>query len=134
MEASLDHGKPSISCFDEILQKRRLLTPDAMGHIKSNGHKFCIELDGEQHFRPVPYYGGPSKFRVRICSDIAKNNFAAENGISLLRVAYTEEKQVEKYIREFLDYCASTAVPQAFFSDPELYRKTELIVRESQTY
>lgn len=38
MESVLDHGKPSISCFDEILQKQRTLIPDAMGHIKSNGH------------------------------------------------------------------------------------------------
>jgi hypothetical protein len=101
-----------------------------MGVIKSNGHRFMLELDGEQHFRPVKRYGGSmSKLRDQICRDLAKNKYAADNDMSLLRIAYSDRIQMEKWIREFIDYCCSTTTPTVVFSNPELYRKTAEIVQ-----
>ena len=70
--------------------------------------------------------------RLQICSDLAKNAFAEENGMSFLRIAYSDCKSVknmEMWVREFLDYCQSTTTPNMFFSNPELYQKTAEIVR-----
>lgn len=128
LQSVLDHGKPSLSCYDEVLQKNRVLIPDAVGVILANNHNFCIEFDGPHHFQSQDYGGGRlTNLRLQICSDIAKNNFAANNNMSLLRIAYSDCKTVknmEKRVREFLEYCANTTVTTAFFSNPDLYQKT----------
>lgn len=125
MEHILEHEKKSIMCFDEILGKNRRLIPDAMGVIIANNHEFVLEYDGEQHHKPVEYFGGQASFRLQVCSDIAKNKYASDHGMSLLRIAYRDVKHMEKLVLDFLEYCASTTIPKEFYSSPELYRKTE---------
>lgn len=122
------HGKPSIKCFDQINGKWRQLTPDSIGHIVSNGHRFMIEFDGEQHFKSAKFNGSWSDFRDQICRDLAKNKYARDNGMSLLRVAWTDRYHMESWIREFLDYCTSTPIPTTRFSNPESYKKTWRVI------
>ena len=132
LESVLQHSKPSIECYCEILQKTRTLRPDAKGVILANGHTFFVEYDGPQHFEPQDFYGkGLSDLRLQICSDLAKNAYAEKHGMSVLRMAFSDVKtlpKLEKRVRDFIAYCASTTTPKTFLSNPDLYRKTAEIV------
>lgn len=114
------HEKRTIRTFDKILQKDRPLTPDALG-VTTNGNKFMIELDGKQHFEAVDYFGGVPKLRLQICSDLAKNRWAADHGYSVLRVAYTDYKDLEKWVHKFLTECSKTLDPVMIPTNPTMY-------------
>lgn len=59
----------------------------------------CIEYDGEQHFRPVEYFGGQKAFEAAQYRDILKNKFCENNDIKLIRIPYTDfDKIDEQYI------------------------------------
>lgn len=51
-------------------------------------YKLCIEYDGIQHFEPVDFFGGESKFKITVIHDEIKNKYCKENGIHLLRIPY----------------------------------------------
>lgn len=53
----------------------------------------CIEFDGEQHFRPIKFFGGDEEFRYRQQNDEIKNNYCAEHHINLIRLPYTLTSQ-----------------------------------------
>ena len=53
----------------------------------------CIEYDGEQHFRPIDYWGGEEKFKINPLNDQIKNDFCKNNNINLIRISYTKNKQ-----------------------------------------
>lgn len=48
-----------------------------------------IEFDGEQHFKPVKYFGGISKLKDQQRRDKIKNEFAISHNIHLIRIPYT---------------------------------------------
>ena len=50
----------------------------------------CIEYDGEQHFRPIEFFGGIESFKNLILKDELKNLYCQENSLSLLRISYKE--------------------------------------------
>jgi hypothetical protein len=135
LESVLQHSKPSIECYCEILQKTRTLRPDAKGVILANGHTFFVEYDGPQHFEPQDRYTGQDSLRLQICSDLAKNAYAKKHGMSVLRMAFSDINtlpKLEKCVRDFIAYCASTTTPKIFLSNPELYRKTaEMLLCEA---
>ena len=61
-----------------------------------------IEYDGEQHFKQLKCWGGENGFkRIKINDDI-KDNFAKDKNIALLRIPYTEFKNIEKILTEKL--------------------------------
>lgn len=45
-----------------------------------------IELDGEQHYKPVDYFGGLEKFNKVVINDNIKNKWCLDNGYELLRI------------------------------------------------
>lgn len=49
-----------------------------------------IEYDGEQHYRPIEYFGGEDKFIRQIHNDKIKNEYCHENNIRLIRISYLE--------------------------------------------
>lgn len=59
-----------------------------------------VEHDGEQHFKPVKYFGGEVGFKSRQINDEIKNKFAKENNYTLLRISYLEN--VEEKLSAFL--------------------------------
>lgn len=63
-------------------------------------HNIAIEYDGEQHYRPVKYFGGNNAFNRTIKHDRIKNEYCKNNGISLLRIPYY--KNVEEELNNFL--------------------------------
>ena len=56
-------------------------------------HNLAIEFDGEQHYRPVEYWGGEEKFELQKQNDAIKNSYCADHGILLLRLPYTESEE-----------------------------------------
>lgn len=61
-------------------------------------HNACIEYDGEQHFKVVEFYGGRSGYMKRRHKDKMKNNYCFNNNIRLIRIPYTEFKNIENIL------------------------------------
>ena len=82
--------------FDECKMKRALPFDFYLPQ-----YNICIEVDGEQHFKPVSF--GRGKQDTQSCfervqeSDRIKTTFCKEQGIKMLRIAYSEFK-TDKYI------------------------------------
>lgn len=55
----------------------------------------CIEYDGEQHFRPVEYFGGEDAFNRQIIYDNVKNEWCRKNGVNLIRIPYTDYDKID---------------------------------------
>lgn len=60
----------------------------------------CIEYDGEQHYRPIDYFGGQESFERTVKHDKLKNDYCANNNIRLLRISYLEN--IEEKLNNFL--------------------------------
>lgn len=54
-------------------------------------HNICIEYDGEQHFNPIPYYGGQEKLDLIKKKDEIKTKFCKDNGIKLIRIKFSDK-------------------------------------------
>lgn len=48
----------------------------------------CIEVDGEQHFKAINYFGGEENLEVTKFRDEIKNTYCKENNIKLIRLPY----------------------------------------------
>ena len=77
-------------------------------HIKSLRYDFylpdynlCIEYDGEQHYKPIEYFGGETAFKERQNNDRIKNKYCEDNNIGLIRIPYTYSPQ--KIYRTIID-------------------------------
>lgn len=59
-----------------------------------------IEYDGEQHFRPIEYFGGNESFKKIVLNDNIKNDYCIKNNINLIRLPYslTEQEIKDKII------------------------------------
>lgn len=67
-------------------------------------YNLCIEYDGEQHFRPTGYFGGEETFQRRMELDKVKNEYCRNNNIHLIRIPYTNFKDIdENYINSLLN-------------------------------
>ena len=67
-------------------------------------HNLLIEYDGEQHFFPVPFskrYIEDFKHTQR--RDKIRNEFAKKNKIGLLRIPYTEFKNIERLLENEIE-------------------------------
>ncbi len=60
----------------------------------------CIEYDGEQHFKPILFFGGKESFKKIQINDNIKTKFCKDNNIKLIRFNY---KQTENEIKEILN-------------------------------
>jgi hypothetical protein len=70
--------------------------------ILSSGQSFLIEYDGEQHFRPIKFYGGEKGFLRRIQLDQRKNKFAQSVKIPLLRISYVDFNSIKTIIENWI--------------------------------
>lgn len=62
----------------------------------------CIEYDGIQHFKSIPTFGGDKVFKENKIRDQIKNKFCKTNKIKLLRIPYTDFKNIENILSNFL--------------------------------
>ena len=65
-------------------------------------HNICIELDGEQHFKPIKYFGGEKKLLETKINDTIKNNYCLINNITLLRIPYFEFNEIDIILKKIL--------------------------------
>ncbi|MGE7772305.1 hypothetical protein ACQKMK_17550 [Viridibacillus arvi] len=61
-----------------------------------------IEYDGELHFKPFKHFGGEKRLKACQERDRIKSEFAATKKIPLLRIPYTEFKNIEQIVKEFI--------------------------------
>jgi very-short-patch-repair endonuclease len=54
-----------------------------------------IEYDGEQHFKPINFFGGKHTHKKVLINDNIKNEFAKQNNIKLLRIPFTELEKID---------------------------------------
>jgi len=59
-----------------------------------------IEFDGEQHFKPIKYFGGEKTFKIIQKRDFIKNEYCRKNNIKLIRIPQYYFNNIE----EFLEY------------------------------
>jgi hypothetical protein len=111
------YTKTTIQCED------RQLFPDALVTL-TNGHQVLIECDGPQHFGSVNWFGEPSDFRDQIERDLAKNRYAMDRGMSLLRISYAEYNRVEQELDDFFRELERNEYQQTFkATNAELYNQ-----------
>ena len=72
-------------------------------------HNLLIEYQGEQHYRPMNFWGGEEKFQQQIINDNIKRNFAQSRGIKLLEIPYSKYNNIEN-ILSFLEGSTTTSV------------------------
>ncbi len=53
----------------------------------------CIEFNGEQHYRPVEFFGGEEAFKLNLVRDNIKKNFCKETDKELIIIKYDENIQ-----------------------------------------
>lgn len=85
--------------FDNCKDKRKLPF-DTMFYIDE---KLClIEFDGEQHFKPIDYFGGEEHLRYIQFHDNIKDEYCKKHNIPLLRIRYDEFNKIEELINQFI--------------------------------
>lgn len=74
--------------FDGLVDKRSLsydfYLPD---------FNLLIEYNGEQHYRPIEFFGGEDYFKVQVYHDELKSAYAKDNGYRLLSIRYTNNNE-----------------------------------------
>lgn len=60
-----------------------------------------IEYDGEQHFMEIDYYG-VDKFKMCVINDKIKNQYCVDNNIPLVRIPYTQQKNINYILHNAL--------------------------------
>jgi hypothetical protein len=53
-------------------------------------YNYCIEYDGEQHFKANEFFGGEKEFKELQKKDKIKNDYCLNNNIKLIRIKYNE--------------------------------------------
>ena len=57
--------------------------------LKDNKPYRLIEYDGEQHFKPIGYFGGEERFQLQQKYDRIKTEYAIAHNLPLIRIPYT---------------------------------------------
>ncbi|GGD29683.1 hypothetical protein [Pontibacillus salipaludis] len=63
-----------------------------------------IEFDGEQHFKPVDYFGGDEAYMSQVENDSIKDNFAKRTKIPLLRIPYFSIGNIVDILKTHLNH------------------------------
>lgn len=74
-----------------------------------------IEYDGEQHFRPVDYFGGVTAFEETKRRDREKNEIAKCLGYKLIRVSYKKFDTLEDHLSRAIDRYFKYRVSEIFY-------------------
>lgn len=53
-------------------------------------YNMCLEYDGEQHFKPLTFFGGETGLIDRKIKDKIKNEFCLKHNIKLIRIKYDD--------------------------------------------
>ena len=61
-----------------------------------------IEFNGEQHYKPIKWYGGQVKFEQQQERDYALRQYCKEHNIKLIEIPYTEFNNIESVLTKEL--------------------------------
>ena len=106
----------------EGCRDKRMMPYDFMVIIE--GKTCLIEYDGEQHFKPSTYFNGSraaAAFEKQVKHDLMKNDFSKSQNISLLRIGYLEDDNIERHLRHFLTRVRDSHKRVESFCPKELY-------------
>lgn len=62
----------------------------------------CIEYDGEQHFRPIDYFGGVKSFNELKQRDSIKDKYCLENNIKLIRIPFNKYDMINDILNNIM--------------------------------
>ncbi len=65
-------------------------------------HSAVIEYDGEQHFKPISFWGGQKYFESLQRNDLIKNEYCAANGIHILRIKWKDFEEIPRLVADFV--------------------------------
>lgn len=65
-------------------------------------YNLVIEFDGEQHFKPIKFFGGKVEFDKVHRYDLEKEKLCEESNIDLIRIPYWNLKKINKILSERL--------------------------------
>ena len=65
-------------------------------------YNICIEFDGEQHYRPIEYFGGQKSFENQKRRDCIKDMYCLDKQIVLIRISYLDYNNIEDILESFL--------------------------------
>ena len=85
--------------FDECKNKNKLPFDFYLPN-----HNICIEFQGEQHYHPIPYFGGEDKLKKVKKRDQIKRNFCKNNLIKLIEIPYWDRCCIFKILKENIYY------------------------------
>ncbi len=64
-------------------------------------YNMCLEYQGEQHYRPVDFFGGEDAFNNLQLNDSEKEKFCKENNITLIKIKYNQYNDLNiDYLKE----------------------------------
>ena len=72
---------------------------------KDNNLKLLLELDGQQHFKPIDRFGGEKQLEINQNNDNRKNNYCQTNNIKLFRIPYWKFNKINEELTEILKIC-----------------------------
>lgn len=83
--------------------KNRYVLRFDFGVIDSDGQLLgLIEYDGQQHFRPIDFFGGEESFCKTQENDKIKNEYCDSHNIPLLRIPYTlDRNEIQSKLYEY---------------------------------
>lgn len=61
-----------------------------------------IEFQGEQHYMPIPHFGGEEKFQYQLKNDQKKREYAKDHQYTLLEIKYTDIKNIDIILSDFI--------------------------------
>lgn len=70
--------------------------------IKNHNQILAIEFDGEEHYKPIEFFGGLKKYADRTRKDAIKTQYCADNGIPLIRIPYWDFDNIDAILTEKL--------------------------------
>ena len=66
-------------------------------------HNMLIECQGEQHERPIEYFGGEEQFIIQQEHDKRKREYAKDNGYRLLEISYKDYNNIENILTKAIN-------------------------------
>lgn len=87
--------------FDDLKGvKGKLLSYDF--YFVYNNKTYVVECQGEQHYKPIEYFGGIDKFKIQQIHDFYKENYAKKYDMYLIKISYLDFKNVEEILKNTL--------------------------------
>ena len=66
-------------------------------------HNMLIECQGEQHERPIEYFGGEEQFAIQQEHDRRKREYAKDNGYKLLEISYKDYNNIDNILTKAIN-------------------------------